>query len=56
MEKMKIHYNKDGSKWTGFDYQEKAEKFAEKVNGTVKFSPLSDYMKMTPYWVVIWKE
>ena len=54
--KMKIHYKKDGSMWAGFDYQEQAEEFAKKVNGEVKFSPLPDYMRMIPYWVVTWKK
>ena len=42
--------------WTGFECQCHAEKFAEKVNGKVKFSPLPDYMRMIPYWIVIWKK
>ena len=53
---MKIHYNKDGSMWTGFDCQYQAEEFAAKVRGKVKFSPLPDYMGMIAYWVVIWKK
>ena len=53
---MKIHHNKDGSMWAGFEVEAWAKKFAEKVHGTVKFSPLPDYMGMIAYWVVTWKE
>lgn len=53
---MKVHYNNDGTVWAGFDCQDLAEKFAEKVHGKVKFSPLPDYMGMIPYWIVTWKK
>ena len=53
---MKIHYNNDGTMWTGFEVEAWAKKFAEKVNGTVKFSPIPDYMGMINYWIVTWEE
>lgn len=52
---MKIHKRKDGTLWAGFEVEAWAEKFAEKMHGTVKFSPLPDYMRMIPYWIVEWK-
>lgn len=33
----------------GFESEYEANKFAEKVNGEIKFSPLPDYMGMIPY-------
>ena len=36
----------------GFETEVAAKRFAEKVNGTVKFTPLPDYMGMIPYWRV----
>lgn len=53
---MKIHNNNDETKQKGFDCQYLAEKFAKQVGGTVKFSPLPDYMGMIPFWIVTWKE
>ncbi len=40
----------------GFETEYVARKFSENVGGTVKFSPLPDYMGMIPYWVVEWNE
>ena len=40
----------------GFECEHNANEFAQKVEGTVKFSPLPDYMGMIPYWVVTWEE
>lgn len=54
--KMSIHHKSDGTAWAGFDCQYKAEEFAAKVRGKVKFSPLPDYMGMIAYWIVTWKE
>ena len=53
---MKIHHNVDGSMWTGFECESLAKKYAEKVGGVVKFSPLPDYMGMIEYWIVTWQE
>ena len=52
---MKVHKRKDGTRWAGFDTQFKAEEYAAKVRGKVKFSPLPDYVGMIAYWIVIWK-
>lgn len=37
-----------------FETEEKARKFAEKVNGTVKQKFLPDYMSVIEVWVVEW--
>lgn len=39
----------------GFESEYSASEFAKKVDGTVKFFPLPDYMGMIPYWVVTWE-
>lgn len=36
----------------GFETEQTANDFAEKVGGTVEFRPLPDYMAMIPYYVV----
>ena len=40
----------------GFESEHAAKEFAAKVSGTVRFSPLPDYMGMIPYWTVEWEE
>ena len=37
-----------------FETEEKARKFAEEVNGTVKQKFLPDYMSVIEVWVVEW--
>lgn len=39
----------------GFESEYGANEFAKKVKGTVKFSPLPDYMGMIPYLIVTWE-
>ena len=39
----------------GFETEYSARKFAEKVNGTVKYTPLPDYMGVIDYWNVYYK-
>ena len=37
----------------GFESEHAAEEFAAKTGGTVRFSPLPDYMGVIPYWTVV---
>ena len=46
MEKMQQHEKR------GFESEHAAKEFAAKTGGTVRFSPLPDYMGEIPYWTV----